>query len=137
VLSSIEEPPVGLRADGRPVVVLVASDWAVVNALTFMLETDGCYVLAFSSGEAVLSHDTSSAACFVIDEGDLGTMTGVELIDALRADKIETPVLLMAMHPDERLSQRAVADGVVIVEKPLLGPELSNAVSGALQGRSA
>ncbi len=121
----------------RPIVVLVAGDWAVVNALTFVLETEGCYVTAFTSGEAALQRDVSAAACLVIDETLRGSMGAAELIDELRAKGVATPIILMAAHPDEKTLHRAAADGTVVVEKPLLGAQFSNAVLTALKRHSA
>jgi FixJ family two-component response regulator len=123
-----------LMAMGRPVVVLAAGDWAVVNALTFLLETEGCFVLAFTSGTAALARDLKNVACFVIDESLQGEMSASDLIAALKSDGIAAPILLMVTHPDGWAKEWAGA-GVTIVEKPLLGQELSDAARAALTSR--
>ena len=95
---------------GRPVVVLAAGDWAVVNALTFLLETEGCFVLAFASGEAALARDLKNVACFVVDESLQGEMSASDLVSALRSDGITVPVLFMATHPDGPAKEWAARD---------------------------
>ncbi len=124
-----------LMGRGRPVVALAAGDWAVVNALTFLLETEGCFVLAFAKGEALLAHDLKAVACFVVDESLQGEMSASDLVSTLRAEGLDVPVVLMATHPDGRAEERAIADRVTIVEKPLLGQVLSDAVRAALASR--
>ena len=115
-------------------VVLTAGDWAVVNALTFLLETEGCFVLAFASGEATMARDLTKAACFVVDEILQGEMSASSMVAALRSGGIGVPVLFMATHPDGRMSEWAATDRVTIVEKPLAGPAFSEAVQAALRG---
>lgn len=125
-----------LLGRGRPVVVLAAGDWAVVNALTFLLETEGCFVLAFASGEAVLARELKNVACVVIDEVLQGEMSATDLVSRLRSEGVGAPVLFMMTHPDGRAAEWAAADRVTIVEKPLLGQVLSDAVRDALAAKS-
>jgi two-component system, LuxR family, response regulator FixJ len=108
----------------RPIVMVVDDDRAVCSSLKFSLELEGFAVRTCHSATEVLSADQLERCnCFVIDQRMPG-MTGMDLIDALRRQKISTPVILIISAPNKALSGRAVAAAIPIVEKPLLGNAL-------------
>jgi FixJ family two-component response regulator len=108
----------------RPVVAVVDDDPAVCNSLKFSLELEGFAVRTYHSATEVLCAEHRDCCnCFVIDQRMPG-MTGMELIDALRQQKILTPVILIISAPNKALSGRAAMAEIPIVEKPLLGNAL-------------
>ena len=113
-------------------VVLVDDDSALRLALTFMLELDGFVVTALDSGEALLQAALPPApVCLVLDQ-NMGGLTGLEALAALRAKNQTVPALLITNHPRTSVREAAAALGAVIVEKPLLGDSLNAAINAAL-----
>jgi two-component system, LuxR family, response regulator FixJ len=108
----------------RPVIAVVDDDPAVCGSLKFALELEGFAVRTYHSG-AELFHvgDFEGFDCFVVDQRMPG-MTGMELVEVLRARRIMTPVILIISHPNAALSARAQKAAIPIVEKPLLGNAL-------------
>jgi FixJ family two-component response regulator len=63
---------------------------------------------------------------------------GLSLLSDLRERGVTLPAILITSHPTQSLRRRAAAATAPIVEKPLLGDVLSNAVWSILaQGRAA
>jgi two-component system response regulator FixJ len=57
-------------------------------------------------------------------------MTGVELVETLRARDINIPVIMFTGRPDAALKQRALRAGVLIVlDKPVNEEHLLQAIS--------
>ena len=108
----------------RPVIAVVDDDPAVCGSLKFALELEGFAVRTYHSG-AELFHvgDFEGFDCFVVDQRMPG-MTGMELVEVLRARRIMTPVILIISHANAALSARAQKAAIPIVEKPLLGNAL-------------
>jgi FixJ family two-component response regulator len=63
-------------------------------------------------------------------------MSGLDLIATLRARRIDAPAILITTHPNAALRERAAVNGVPIVEKPLLGPTLSDSVRRVVTQRA-
>lgn len=119
-----------------PVVVVVDDDPAVLAALKFALEVDGFTVMAFQSGERLLSEGIDAAeGCLVIDEVMPGGIAGLDLIAAMREAGIAFPAILITGHRLADLAERAREAGVTIVEKPLIGSVLSDTIRSALSRR--
>jgi CheY-like chemotaxis protein len=63
-------------------------------------------------------------------------MTGLELVAHLRDRRISIPAILMTAHPTDILRNRAAAAGISIVEKPLLGGDLLDAIRDVFDGHA-
>jgi two-component system response regulator FixJ len=112
----------------HPTVIVVDDDAAVRGSLKFALEIEGFAVRAYSQGAEVLDDAAlADCACFIIDQ-KLPGMTGLELVAALRKQRIAAPMILITSHPTIMLQERAARAGVPIVEKPLLGNALLDRV---------
>ena len=112
------------RSAKRPIIAVVDDDSAVCGSLKFALELEGFAVRTYNSGAELLHADElMDCNCFVIDQRMPG-MTGIELVDALRARLVLTPVILIISHLNAALSARARKAAIPIVEKPLLGNAL-------------
>jgi len=108
----------------RPMIAVVDDDPAVCGSLKFALELEGFAVRTYHSGaELIHVGDFEGFDCFVVDQRMPG-MTGMELVEVLRARRIMTPVILIISHPNAALSARAQKAAIPIVEKPLLGNAL-------------
>jgi two-component system, LuxR family, response regulator FixJ len=112
-------------------VVVVDDDIAVRNSLKFSLEIDGYAVQAYAGASEPLDKaDLAGRGCLVIDYNLPGT-DGLTVLARLRARGVLMPAILITSHPSPGLRARAAAAGVPIVEKPLLGNALLDAVHDA------
>lgn len=107
--------------------VLVDDDPAVLGALSFAFETEGFAVKAYPDAESLLAEDSPSCDCYVLDQR-LPGLSGLELLERLRAAGQSAPAVLITTHPSRDTCQRARTAGVEIVEKPLLGETLARHV---------
>ncbi|HZP78151.1 MAG TPA: response regulator [Pseudolabrys sp.] len=115
----------------KPVVVVVDDDPAVCNALKFSLEVEGFAVRAYGSGTDALKDANSLAAvCMVVDQNMPG-LSGLDLVETLSDGHVTMPTILITTHPSQIVIERARKAGIPIVEKPLLGNVLLDAVKNA------
>lgn len=116
----------------EPTVVIMDDDAAVVSSLRFALETEGVSVRGYGTSSALLAEiDPASTGCLVLDYRLPGT-NGMELLRTLRAMGVSAPAILITTNPGEALRRQAKAEGVAIVEKPLLGNALVEAIRESL-----
>ena len=120
----------------RPTVLVVDDDLALRNSLKFALELEGFSVAPYRSASELLAQQKlPQSGCLVIDF-KLPDMDGLDLLASLRDRAVRLPAVLITSHPSQNLRRRASAANVPIVEKPLLGNALLDAIHGAL-GESA
>ena len=116
----------------RPVVVIVDDDPAVRNALTFSLQVEGFSVRAYASGAELLGElPLDSAGCLVIDYR-MPEMNGLDLLVELRKRHIGFPAILVTTEPSAAVRECAAANGMAVIEKPLLGEALFLAIRAAV-----
>ena len=111
----------------RGPIALLVSDLAVLSSLRFALSIEG-FDLAAAGEEP-------AGAVLVIDQGYRGD--GLAALLAMRAAGRHTPAIILATHPTPFYRARAAAAGATVIEKPLLGDELSSAISCLLEPRKA
>lgn len=114
------------------IVALVEDDEAVLKALKFAFEVEGYVVHASANAEAMLGQAPTGCVCFVLDL-KLPGMSGLDLYDRLRANGQTAPAILITTHPPKAVLARAAQAGVQVMEKPLLGQKLTEAVRIAVQ----
>ena len=118
-------------------VYVVDDDSAVRRALAFALDLEGFAVETFESGEALLLRDRPQGpGCLVIDER-LPGVTGLDTLRQLRARAIDLPAILVTSHPKPSFRAAAASAGVPILEKPLEGATLIDAIHELLDARPA
>lgn len=117
-------------------IVVVDDDHAVLHSLSFALRSEGFDVVAYDNGLAFLATDEPQPpACVVLDQ-DLQGMTGIEIAHALRERGSTLPLIMVSGAVTPALRHRALAAGFgAVLEKPLLGDELGDAVKAALSQR--
>lgn len=106
----------------RPV-ILFASDPALLSALRFSLTIEGFDV----RGDA---ERPPSPICLIIDQGFRGD--GLAWLASLRADGNASPAILLVTHPDRAVRASAAVLGARLIEKPLTGDELTDALTDIL-----
>ena len=111
-----------------PKILLLDDDPAVRASLQFALELEGFAVESFASAEALTAFaGPDEPACFILDYR-LPGIDGLSLLEALRALGVSAPAILITSNPGRGVRQRAAALGTLLVEKPLLGDELTSAI---------
>jgi FixJ family two-component response regulator len=116
----------------RKMVAVVDDDPAVRSSLQFSLEIEGYEVRIFSDGaELLIDPKIARFACLIVDQ-NLPALNGLELARLLRARSVLSPVILITSQPSESLRQRALAAGIPIVEKPLLGNALVDTIQSVV-----
>jgi two-component system, LuxR family, response regulator FixJ len=120
-------------SDGaKPMVVVVDNDAAVLGALKFALELEGFAVTPFRSAAEVLAEkDLPASGCLVVDF-NLSGMNGLDLVAALRDRSVSLPAILIAGSASPDVRRRAAAASMPIVEKPLFGNALLNAINAKI-----
>lgn len=82
-------------------VAIIDDDLAVRDSLRLLLEVTNHKVTVYGSAVAFLADRPTWPACVIVDQ-HMPEMTGLELASQMRADRINTPILLMtgALSPD-------------------------------------
>lgn len=115
-------------------IVVIDDDPAVLGALKFALELEGFAVAPYRSGSQLLAQKhLPQEGCLVIDF-KLPDMDGLNLLASLRSRAVQLPAVLITSHPSSNLRKRAAEAEVPIIEKPLLGNALLDAIRRALNG---
>lgn len=115
----------------KPSVLLLVSDRPVLSSLQFSLTLEGFQV----ADGAALESDPRSAATLVADQAYSGD--GLAYLAGLRAASCAAPAVLLETNPTALIRSRTAAAGAVLIEKPLLGDELTRALCAALQPQEA
>lgn len=105
-------------AKPRRIAIVDDDDQAVRDSLRFLLEAAGRGVEVFASPAEFLGAEMGDFACLILDH-HMPHMTGLQLIERLRADGINIPTLLITGAPSSSLVAKAEKLCVVrILEKP-------------------
>lgn len=112
--------------------IVVDDDEDLLAALRFSLELDGLRVETHRSSETVdLAALPTAHACLVLDYR-LPTANGLDLLARLRAGGVALPAILITSHASLPVRESARAAGALLVEKPLLGDTLVEAIRATL-----
>jgi FixJ family two-component response regulator len=122
----------GSQPEADNVILLVDDDPAVRSSLKFSLEIEGYTVRVFATGRGLLAEGKLPLRGCVIADYKLPDTNGLDLIRGLRGRGVKLPAILITSDPGPLLRARADRDGVPIVEKPLLGNALMDAVRSAI-----
>ena len=126
-------PQLALPRDGRKTstVFVVDDDAAVREATRDLLQENGYAVEVFADGEAFLRADRFEG-CLLVDARMPG-MTGLELIERLKADGRALPTIMITGSGDVPLAVEAMKAGAVdFIEKPIGHVELLASIERAL-----
>ena len=120
--------------DTRLLVSVVDDDESVRESLPDLLKELGFAARAFSSAEEFLESDTVlRTECLILDIAMPG-MSGPELQHELKRRQIQTPIIFITGHQDERVWRDTVDEGAVeCLLKPFSDTALLNALNAALR----
>ena len=120
-----------------PLVVLVDDDAALRLALTFSLELDGFRIAGFESGEALLAHGAPADAAVLVIDYKLTGLNGLDTAAVLREAGCVQPLILISGQLKAPARAQAEAMGLRVIEKPLLGDALPNAIWELVGGQAS
>ena len=113
-----------MKNQPRKIVAVVDDDEAVLNALSFALDTAGFDVRAFRTARALReAPGLDRMDCLVVDQL-LPDASGLDVLTRLRAQGVGVPAVIITTNPSRQLLDGAAALAVPVVEKPLLGDRL-------------
>jgi len=120
--------------DNHGRVHVVDDDRSVRQAIETLLNSVGIPAVQHESAEAFLSsRDVGVTECLVLDVRMPG-MSGLDLVEAMRARGWDIPVVFITGHGDVPMSVRAMKQGAVdFLQKPFNDQELLDAVRRALE----
>ncbi len=117
-----------------PIIYVVDDDDQVREAICVVLEDDGRRVESYPSCEAFLrAFQSDDSACLLID-AYLPGMSGLELIQKLRADGNNLPAIMITGDSDVTMAVQAMKSGASdFIEKPIGRDELIRSIDRALE----
>jgi FixJ family two-component response regulator len=114
-------------------IAIVDDDESVQSALQDLIEADGLSARCFGSAEEFLESDLQGkTACLIVDIR-LPGMSGLDLQARLKADRLNTPIIFITSHGDERVRMQAMREGAAeFLIKPFDDQVLLSRVRAAL-----
>jgi FixJ family two-component response regulator len=122
--------PHDIAARGR--VVLIEDDAALGAALKFKLMIEGYAVDLLTAAEPLLERPFPDGRVCLVTDLNLPGVSGLEAVEMLRARGVLAPALLITTQPSPAIQARAAQADAEIIEKPILGERLGEAIRRAL-----
>lgn len=111
------------------VVHIVDDDEAVRQSLAFLLSTAGVPVRVYESATSFLDGLASLQSGCLITDVRMPDMTGIELLQRLKAKSVDLPVIVITGHGDIPLAVEAMKSGAIdFIEKPFAEEAILRAV---------
>lgn len=115
-----------MTGTGLRLVFVVDDDDGVRGSTRALLEACGFAVRTFASAEALIAAGTASeAGCIVLDQ-HLSGMSGIDLLETLRAQGLRTPAIIVTSNGTKLGKRAATADVAAVLRKPLAGEALED-----------
>jgi CheY-like chemotaxis protein len=119
---------------------LIVDDEPLLVELTVQRLTELGYVaLAFTSSRTALRAllDAPAKVDLVLTDENMPELSGSALIAAIRAERLDVPVIMMSGHVTEALRERARATGVcALLSKPLDDASIAQALARCLPSKA-
>ncbi len=118
----------------QPMVLVVDDDEAMRDSMRYLFESVNLSCKSFASAHDFLEFcDTRPFGCILLDIRMPG-MSGMELLENLRAQGIQLPVIVITGHGDVPLAVRAMKQGAFdFLQKPFPAQALLDRVYAALE----
>jgi FixJ family two-component response regulator len=122
------------NATGQATVFVVDDDEAMRDSLHLLLESVSLNARMFASARDFMkSCDPQQQGCLLLDV-KMPDMSGMELLETLRASGIALPVIMITGHGDVPMAVRALKHGAFdFIQKPFKARELLERVRAALE----
>lgn len=105
-------------------ILVAAGEFAVLEALSIALESDGHHVLKAGDGADALRILVGHACDLLLCDETMPVLTGNQLVHAMRADPKLARIPIIMMVDVFRRSQAAVDADVRVLPKPVMLPQL-------------
>jgi FixJ family two-component response regulator len=116
----------------KAIIAVLDDDERLLKSLESLMISFGFEVKAHLSAESLLSSgDVLKIDCLISDVGMPG-MSGIQLLEQVRTERPDLPVILITGRQEKHLSQLALRNGAQYFEKPLDSTRLIEAVRAAL-----
>jgi len=116
------------------IVHIVDDDEAVRQSLAFLLGSAGLTVRLYDSASAFLAGLSAVKSGCLVTDMRMPDMTGIELLQQLRAKACRLPAIVITGHGDVPLAVEAMKAGAVdFIEKPFDQETILHAVQAALE----
>ena len=116
-----------------PVIHVIDDDDAARDSLAFLLDCAGLQVRTYPSAVAFLAGIAELPPGVIITDVRMPEMSGVELVNRLKAFGVRQPVIVITGHADVPLAIQAMKAGVSdFIEKPFSETTILDAVEAAL-----
>jgi two-component system, LuxR family, response regulator FixJ len=128
-----DEKP-GQRVSAAPIVFLVDDDRGIRDSLRWLVESVGLQLIAYPSAQDFLdAFRPDTPGCLLLDIRMPG-MSGLDLLERIRSDGIDIPVIILTAHGDIPMAVRALKSGALdFLEKPFSDQVLLDQVNVALE----
>ena len=112
---------------------VVDDDEAMRHSLAFLLETAGHEVRTYASAVEFLEAVPGMERGCIVTDVRMPGLSGLELVERLKAIKVTDPVIVITGHADVPLAVQAMKAGVSdFIEKPFAQEVLLSAIRAAL-----
>jgi len=122
----------------RRFTVLVADDHAIVKeGLVALLRSNNFDVVAaVGNGNELMVEAKRLRPDLIVTDLSMPGLSGLDALSRLKAERIESKVIVLTMHHDAELATRAMRAGAsAFMLKDAAGEELLNAIQQAVEGR--
>ena len=122
----------------RPHTVLIADDHAIVKEGLVALLKEHAFDVVGAVGDGDLLVDAAKRLRpdVIVTDISMPGLSGLDVLARLKAERVESKVIVLTMHNDAELATRAMRAGASgFLLKHSAGEELLNAIGQALQGR--
>ncbi|TVR12088.1 MAG: response regulator [Salinarimonadaceae bacterium] len=128
------QAPNGAAQSEQTTLHVVDDDPMVRETTRRLFESEGWAVVAYPSAEAFLAAPRpGGGACLVVD-GLLPGMSGVALLEELRAERSTLPAIMLTGHGNVAMAVSAMKAGAAdLIEKPASAVELLTSVAHAIE----
>ena len=121
----------------EPVVHVIDDDPSAREALAFLIDCAGIAVRTYESALQFLSKLSGLEHGCIVTDVRMPDMTGIELIERLKALGVSDPVIVITGHADVPMAIQAMKAGVSdFLEKPFSDRAILDAIQSALARQS-
>lgn len=130
----IPSPNTGASAPLSPLIQLIDDDDAVRDSLALLIGTVGLRVQTWADPQAFINgFDRQGIGAILLDVRMPG-LSGLTVLDALRAQGVDQPVILLTGHGTVEMCRRAFKSGAAeFLEKPVNDEQLIEALQSAVR----
>ena len=130
----MSEKKSAVKATAARTICVVDDDPAIRDSLVMLLSARGYAVSSYGSAADYLTAQDGhpNCGCLLIDH-HMPKMSGLDLLDELRARRLTTPTIIMTGRSDSMIVNRAMQAGALaVLDKPIARNDLLKWIDQAL-----